>query len=176
MAVGLVDPPVRTDPPAPVRRRLRGLLPVRPDPELERMRRLRGTQELLERARALVADGWVQDAFYVVRGRSGETRPVSPFGLLLLSRSDVVGACLVGSIAHASAGLDRRHRSGPAALAVDLLWATLTGAEADTAHPSARSGRVRDLARWNDEPGRSRDEVLDLLDRSISRIILIAVR
>ena len=176
MAVGLVDPPVRTDPPAPVRRKLRGLLPVRPDPELERLRRLRGTQELLERARALVAAGWVQDAFYVVRGRSGETRPVSPFGLLLLSRSDVVGACLVGSIAHASAGLDRRHRSGPSALAVDSLWTTLTGAEPDTAHPSARSGRVRDLARWNDEPNRSQDEVLDLLDRSISRTILAAVR
>lgn len=176
MAVGLVDPPVRTDPPAPVRRGLRGLLPVRSDPELERLRRLRGAQELLERARALVAAGWVQDAFYVVRGRSGETRPVSPFGLLLLSRSDVVGACLVGSIAHASAGPDRRHRGGPSTLAVDSLWATLTGAEPDTTHPSARSGRVRDLARWNDEPGRTRDEVLDLLDRSIARTILTAVR
>jgi hypothetical protein len=176
MTVGLVDPPVRTDPPAPARRGLRGLLPVRPDPELERLRRLRETQELLERARALVADGWVQDAFYVVRGRSGETRPVSPFGLLLLSRSDVVGACLVGAVAHASAAVDRRQRSGPAALAVDTLWATLSGSEPDTAHPSARPARVRDLARWNDEPGRSREDVLDLLDRSVSRTIHAAVR
>jgi hypothetical protein len=187
MAVGLVDPPVRTDTrtdtEAPSRlAALRGRLrPARRDDELERLRRLEGASALLERARALVAEGWVQDAFYVVRGRSGETRPVSPFGLLLLTRTDVVGACLVGAVAHSSASIDRRDRRGQAALAVDMLWQTLAEAPAvagpsDTGHPAARAARVRELAQWNDEPGRSREDVLGLLDRAVSRSILHAVR
>ncbi|HEV7653255.1 MAG TPA: hypothetical protein VGP36_00760 [Mycobacteriales bacterium] len=185
MAIGLVDPPVRTDDRrsrpgrlAAVRERLRR--PER-DAELDRIRRLEGTTALLERARAMVADGWVQDSFYVVRGRTGETKPVSPFGLLLLTRSDVVGACLVGAVAHASATVDRQDRRSQAALAVDTLWQALaedTGAAGppDTAHPAARAARVRELAHWNDEPQRSREDVLGLLDRSISHTIIESVR
>ena len=179
MAVGLVDRPVQRDPQVPrPRRTLRSLLPARPDAELERLRRLEGAQALLEQARGLIADGWVQDSFYVVRDRRGQTRPVSPFGLLLLRRTDVVGACLVGAIAHASAAIDRRERRGQAALAVDTLWETLGlgPGPVETAYPAARAARVRDLARWNDEPTRSRQDVLDLLDRAVSRTILAAVR
>jgi hypothetical protein len=185
MAVGTLDRPVRTETPprrAPslrdrLRRRSSG--PAAPElaAELERVHRLEGATALLERARALVADGWVQDSFYVVRARNGETRPVSPFGLLLLSRSDVVGACLVGAVAHASSAVDRSERRGQAALAVDTLWQTLTdGADASDPHPGARAARVRELARWNDEPARSRDDVLGLLDRAVSRTILQSVR
>ena len=195
MTVGLVDrTDIRTEPQGPAtearpaaapRRRLGGLLPPRRDPELDRIRQLEGARALLERARALIARGWVQDAFYVVRSRSGETRPVSPFGLLLLTRSDVVGACLVGAVAHAAGSVDRRDRRGQAAVAVDTLWQTLAedpaaGVElaglADAAHPAARAARVRELARWNDEPTRSREDVLGLLDRAVSRTILHAVR
>ena len=180
MAVGLVDRPVRSRPPEP-RRGWRALRPSRPAPHQQPPppvtgdpQRVAGTRVLLEQARALVADGWVQDAFYVVRGRHGETRPVSPFGLLVLSRSDVVGACLVGAVAHASAAVDRRERRGRAALAVDTLWESLRpdpAERADTAHPAARAARVRELARWNDEPGRSRQDVVELLDRAIARTI-----
>jgi hypothetical protein len=188
MAVGLVDRPIRTDTPDPaparpgrlaaLRERLR---PTRPDPELERVRRLEGAGALLERARVLVRDGWVQDSFYLIRGRHGEARPVSPFGLLLLTRTDVVGACLVGAVAHASSAVDRVDRRGQAALAVDTLWQVLAedgevAGPDDMTHPAARAGRVRELARWNDEPGRSRDEVLGLIDRAVSRTILHAVR
>jgi hypothetical protein len=191
MAVGILDRPVRTDEPqAPAPRRLaalrdrlrRGRPGSDPRPpalaaELERVRRLEGATALLERARALVAEGWVQDSFYVVRGRTGETRPVSPFGLLLLSRSDVVGACLVGAVAHASSAVDRPDRRGQAALAVDTLWQSLTDESVPyDPHPGARAARVRDLARWNDEPSRCRDDVLDLLDRAVSRTILQSVR
>jgi hypothetical protein len=200
MAVGTLDRPVRTEPQAPAPRRLAGLRdrlrsgrrtagPAGPEPgpppalaaELERVRRLEGTTALLERARALVADGWVQDSFYVVRGRNGENRPVSPFGLLMLTRTDVVGACLVGAVAHASSAVDRRDRRAQAALAVDTLWQTLadeTGAPGspDTGHPGARAARVRELARWNDEPTRCHDDVLGLLDRAVARTILQSVR
>ena len=199
MAVGLVDgldrTEIRPDTQAPEiqaparrrspKRRWGGLLPPRRDAELERIRQLEGARIVLERARALIAQGWVQDAFYVVRGRNGESRPVSPFGLLLLTRTDVVGACLVGAVAHASGSVDRRDRRGQAALAVDTLWHTLAEdpsyervptAPYDAVHPAARAARVRELARWNDEPTRTRDEVLGLVDRAVSRTIMHAVR
>jgi hypothetical protein len=199
MAVGLVDGIDRTeirpdtqapDIQAPVRRadtkrRWGGLLPPRRDAEVERLRQLEGAQAVLERARTLIAQGWVQDAFYIVRGRNGESRPVSPFGLLLLTRTDVLGACLVGAVAHASGSVDRRERRGQAALAVDTLWHTLAEdpsyerlptAPYDAVHPAARAARVRELARWNDEPVRTRDEVLGLVDRAVSRTILQSMR
>ena len=199
MAVGLVDgldrTEVRPDTQAPeiqaparqadTKRRWGGLLPPRRDAELERLRQLEGARAVLERARTLIAQGWVQDAFYVVRGRNGESRPVSPFGLLLLTRTDVVGACLVGAVAHASGSIDRRERRGQAALAVDTLWHTLAEdpsyervptAPYDAVHPAARAARVRELARWNDEPARTRDQVLGLVDRAVSRTILHSVR
>jgi hypothetical protein len=192
MAVGLVDRSSRTDTSTPVmpvpatespetRRRWGGLLPPRRDAQLERIRQLEGARALLERARALVAQGWVQDAFYVVRGRNGEARPVSPFGLLLLTRSDVVGACLVGAVAHASGSMDRRDRRGQAALAVDTLWQTLAEdivpiSPADSVHPAARAARVRELAQWNDEPTRTREDVLGLFDRAVSSTIIQSVR
>ena len=199
MAVGLVDgldrTEIRPDTQAPeiqaparqadTKRRWGGLLPPRRDAELERLRQLEGARAVLERARALIAQGWVQDAFYIVRGRNGESRPVSPFGLLLLTRTDVVGACLVGAVAHASGSVDRRERRGQAALAVDTLWHTLAEdpsyervptAPYDAVHPAARAARVRELARWNDEPARTRDQVLGLVDRAVSRTILHSVR
>ena len=199
MAVGLVDgidrTEIRPDTQAPeiqapvrradTKRRWGGLLPPRRDAELERLRQLEGAQAVLERARTLIAQGWVQDAFYIVRGRNGESRPVSPFGLLLLTRTDVLGACLVGAVAHASSSVDRRERRGQAALAVDTLWHTLAEdpsyerlptAPYDAVHPAARAARVRELARWNDEPVRTRDEVLGLVDRAVSRTILHSVR
>ena len=43
-------------------------------------------------------------------------------------------------------------------------------------HPAARAARVRDLAQWNDEPQRTRQEVLELIDRAVSRTILSSVR
>jgi hypothetical protein len=185
MAVGLVEPPVRMDPQTPPAqgsgRRWGGLLPPRKDAEAERIRQLEGARDVLERARALIAQGWVQDAFYVVRGRHGENRPVSPFGLLLLTRADVVGACLVGAVAHASGSVDRRDRRIQAAIAVDTLHRTLaeqTGSTTltEAVHPAVRAARVRELAQWNDEPTRTRNDVLGLIDRAVSGTIMQAVR
>jgi hypothetical protein len=178
MAVGLSSPDIA---PAP-RRGLLDRSRSADAAEQDRQQVLAEARALLERARELLSTGWVQDAFYVVRDRRGRLRPVSPFGLLLLSRADVVGACLVGAVAHASAAVDRRSRQAPAAYAVDALWTALAErdgrsvAGTDLAHPAARAARVRELARWNDEPRRARAEVLDLVDRAVSRTILDAVR
>jgi hypothetical protein len=35
---------------------------------------------------------------------------------------------------------------------------------------------VRDLTRWNDQPGRTQSEVLSLLDLAVSRVILTGMR
>jgi hypothetical protein len=182
----LADPPPRRT----LRARLAALFAV-PEPaerELRRRRRLGEARSMLERAHALIADCWVQDAFYVVRDAQGALRPVSPFGLLLTTRDDVAGACLVGAVAHASSTVDRRERRAPAATAVDMLWSELADRHPDAVagtgvlpawddpHPGARAARVRDLARWNDDPRRSRDDVLGLLDGAVSRTISAAVR
>ena len=42
-------------------------------------------------------------------------------------------------------------------------------------HPTVRVARMRELVRWNDAAGRTREDVLALLDRAISRSILAAV-
>jgi hypothetical protein len=188
--------PAQDAPPPPrgtrptLRERIAALFVV-PDPaERERLRRHRldGARAMLERAQRLVTECWVQDAFYVVRDARGALRPVSPFGLLLTSRDDVAGACLVGAVAHASSSVDRRERRGPSATAVDMLWSELaerhpeavTGPGVlpawDDPHPGARAARVRDLARWNDDPRRTREDVLGLLDGAVSRTISAAVR
>ena len=44
------------------------------------------------------------------------------------------------------------------------------------AYPHAvRLARLRALTAWNDAPGRTREDVLNLVDRAISRTILAAV-
>jgi hypothetical protein len=35
---------------------------------------------------------------------------------------------------------------------------------------------MREIVRWNDQPGRSRDKVLGVLDLAVSRVIMAAVR
>ncbi|HJY25606.1 MAG TPA: hypothetical protein VJ649_08040, partial [Actinomycetes bacterium] len=77
------------------------------------------------------------------------------------------------------------HRPGvdatAAAPALDMLWGSLQEIRGVTSPAPAavsrdvRAARVRDLTRWNDRPGRSRDEVLELLDVAVSRTILDAV-
>ena len=193
MTVGLVEETrVATAGAAPggFRARLRELLHrkerVRPSPtpeelEHERIVRLEEVRHQLEEAHALIEKGWVQDAWFAVRDRQGRLRPIGPFGFGLLRRGDVAGACLVGAVVHATwtrrPGVD----ATAAAPALDMLWNSLqeirgvSTAASPVASRDVRAARVRDLTRWNDRPGRSRDEVLELLDVAVSRAILDAV-
>ena len=191
MAVGLVEEArVATAAPVGFRVRLRELLrrtervePARTTEEIER-ERIAALEEIrtqLEAAHALIEKGWVQDAWFAVRDRQGRLRPIGPFGFGLLRRGDVAGACLVGAVVHAT----WTHRPGvdatAAAPALDMLWGSLQEIRGVTSPAPAavsrdvRAARVRDLTRWNDRPGRSRDEVLELLDVAVSRTILDAV-
>ncbi len=73
------------------------------------------------------------------------------------------GICLVTSIRDAGDGGQRTART------LDLVWHTLHE-DPDgvrwVAPPAVRLARVRDLARWNDRPGRRLPEVLALLDEA----------
>lgn len=121
-------------------------------------------------AARMLDQGWVQGVWFHVQGRGCRTLPVGPLELGLLEGRRITGACLVGAVVEATGG-PREARSDITSRSLDLLWDALQdrhgrlGARAAerAASPTVRAGRVRELTRWNDTPGRTRSEVLDLL-------------
>jgi hypothetical protein len=98
---------------------------------------------------------------------------------------DVAGACVVAALELAvrqrSARADLTVDGGPA---VDFVWDALQetrglpgpGVAGRAAPPDVRVARLRDLVHWNDRSGRTRDEVLRLLDLAISRVLMSAMQ
>jgi len=150
--------------PTSLLQRLRDAL--RPSPEdrrAARLRRVGETCEVLSDARAVVERGWVQGRWYAAGPTAG-----------------VGGACMVGAVVHAAR---RRHPRGAdlaAGPAIDALWDAwqescgLGGpwSFGRAAAPDVRTIRVRDLTRWNDDPRRTREDVLGLLDLAMSHAII----
>jgi hypothetical protein len=155
-----------------------------------RLRQLDEVLEVLATARSVVEDGWVQDAWFAVRPGS-QPAPAPPAARVSSSlsspdRDDLAGACLVGAVVHA---VRLRHPGDPRAEvdgvgpAIDVLWDALQesrglgsrGVAGRVAPPAVRAARVRDLTRWNDQRGRSRGDVLDLLDLAASRTVMAAM-
>lgn len=155
-----------------------------PDPPpADRFARARA---VLDEARGVLERGWLQHGWY-------QTRPTRPRSLRdVLRRPDrppavdeVHAACLVAAVALAAHGggprLDVFTDAGPV---LDVVWDALCEQQGRpgppvagrAAAPTVRAARMHDLVRWNDEGGRSRDDVLALLDRAVSRTILDAVR
>jgi hypothetical protein len=100
-----------------------------------------------------------------VRTADGRLRPRGP--------GVVVSACLVGAVVEAG----RRYADDPVAAgpALDALWLALyddrsVDAVGRVPSPIVRDLRARDLARWNDAPGRTVDEVIALVDRATRRV------
>jgi hypothetical protein len=115
--------------------------------------------------RPVLEHGWLQNAERVVRTPDGRLRP--------RGHGVVVSACLVGAVVEAG----RRYADDPAAAgpALDALWLALyddRGADAVGRVPSpvVRDLRARDLARWNDAPDRTAEQVLALVDRATWRV------
>ncbi|MBG0566611.1 DUF6197 family protein [Actinoplanes aureus] len=124
---------------------------------------------VLEGARAVIARGWIQDDWFARRPSDGP--------------GDVAAACLVGAVVYAaqqSGSGDPAVKAGPA---LDYLWDAWqesrglggTGVAGLAAPRELRMARVRDLTRWNDQPCRTREEVLDLVDLATSRAVMAAV-
>ena len=139
-------------------------------------RRHQDALAVLTAARTVVERGWVQNAWYVMRAPDGGQRTLAPTCLVRLDHTQVVQACLVGAVLHAA--WQQSSRPEHANPAIDALWHALYGG-GDTAGggpvgpvcpPPVRMARVRDLSAWNDERGRTRDNVLHLLDRTAARI------
>jgi hypothetical protein len=131
---------------------------------------------VLTAARGVLRRGWVQNTWYILQTAAGHRRPFQSIFPSRLDRTQVVEACLVGAVMHAAwQQSPRPERAYPA---IDALWYTLLGG-GDTAgadpvgplcSPPVRVARVRDLTTWNDHRYRSKDEVLNLLDRTVARI------
>src|SRR5690348_13943762 len=134
---------------------------------------------VLEQARETVARGWVQDRWYTVprRPQDGTIRQLVAGDP---SPREVHRACLAGAVA-----LSVRQRNSRADIAadggpaIDYVWDAVQqtserglSAVAGRAWPrDARLARIRDITRWNDTAGRTRDDVLAVLDIAISRVI-----
>src|SRR3954452_17664068 len=133
------------------------------------------TLAVLVGARALIERGWVQGGWYVLQAPDGRRRFVGAGSLTRRGYGEIVGACLVGAIAESA----RRHSAdaGTAGPAIDALWHELgelqgvtVPADPWTPTPVLRNRQVSDLTRWNDHAGRTREEVLRLLDATITRV------
>jgi len=161
------------------RRRARALAR---DLELDRAVRARldAARAVIAAAADVVADGWIQNAWYQVRDDADVVRTVNAHNLRLLESGPVVSACLVGAVVHAAGGRYAAHDQVTGD-SLDLVWhAAFAGDHrfgvGFTPAPSIRSLRVLDLTRWNDRPGRCIGEVLELLARADDRAIAEAVR
>jgi len=132
---------------------------------------------VLEGARAELEVGWVQDGWWSVTSADGNQRLVTGYAAAGGGRPDHVdGSCLVGALAWAGSPSD----VGRAVDAVyDALWASRDqpGAARDgglppVPAPEVRLARVRTLTQWNDQAGRTQEEVLTVVDRAISATIM----
>lgn len=123
--------------------------------------------------RGVLARGWAQHTWYVIKTPSGRRRA---WQLLLPTRVDhrhVESACLVGAVVHGAWQLSSR--SEYAYPAIDALWRALFDADAGDpvgplAPPLVRTARVRDLTTWNDRDYRTKEEVLCLVDLATARV------
>jgi len=132
---------------------------------------------VLEGARSELEVGWVQGGWWSVTSADGNQRVVTGYAAAGGGSPDHVdGSCLVGALARAGSPSD----AGRAVDAVyDALWASRDqpGAARDgglppVPAPGVRLARVRTLTRWNDQAGRTQEEVLTVVDRAISATIM----
>lgn len=126
---------------------------------------LHAIRALLEQAADVVGAGWVQGAWFTVATAGGK-RAVTAYELPVVANHPVTGACLVGAIVQAAGG-PPTVRSQLVQRTLDLTRHTL---REDTDRPvqwcpgpRMRMMGVLELTHWNDAPGRTRGQVVDLL-------------
>lgn len=174
--------------------RVRAALPVasppsyvdpQDDPGVAWQRRLDRVRAALEQARTdLVEQGWTQRAWFSVDA-AGTTRLASTAESFDLVRptSSVSGACLVGALLRRADDPDRATTHADVWCAVDELYEALHERMGHTSLPPGRvDARARRHAKlgvltdWNDDPRTRREDVLDLVDRAVSRTLVGACR
>lgn len=115
---------------------------------------------VLQHARAIVEAGWVQNRWTTAHAAVDGTATER--------------ACLVGAVALAARARDPRAdlvlATGPAlAFVSDAVFGGRAAGRSAPHH--VRVQRMRELARWNDERGRARDEVVAALDRAEAAVV-----
>jgi hypothetical protein len=158
-------------------RLLRRLVPPQQSPHelqhviLERM------LALLDGARAELSAGWLQGGWWTPPAGRRDRQTVQAGPAVDSSNPHTVTAvCLVGALIRAGSRQGRDAEVGRAIDAVyDAIWesrgqpaATPGGGPILVSSPQVRLARVQWLTRWNDAPGRTNDEVLNILDRAIA--------
>jgi hypothetical protein len=133
---------------------------------------------VLQHARAIVEAGWVQNRWTA----TASAATVAPASALADGTADgttdgIPAACVVAAVALAVRARDPRAdlavATGPA---IAHVWDVVHGdtrfrAAGRAAPHEVRVARMRELARWNDEPGRNRDEVVAALDRAAADVV-----
>ena len=177
--------------------RVRAALPVasppsyaepQDDPGVAWQRRLDRVRAALEQARTdLVEQGWTQRAWFSVdaSGAAGTTRlaTVAESFDLVRPTSSVTGACLVGALLRRADDPDRATTHADVWGAVDELYEALHERMGHVSLPpgrvdsyARRHAKLRTLTAWNDDRRTHREDVLDLLDRAVSRTLVGACR
>jgi hypothetical protein len=140
---------------------------------LDGLRRLDDVRCVLEQARSTVSTGWIQDRWVVSSAASGAGAVHEP------------QACLIGAVALAVQERDvRADLTVDGGAAIDFVWDAVQesrglrgpGVAGRAAPPEVRLARMHEVAQWNDQPGRRRDDVLAVLDLAISHVIIAAMR
>jgi hypothetical protein len=136
---------------------------------------------LLQHARSIVETGWVQNRWTRTEPARQVARPRSSVAGQL-STDGTAAACVVAAVALAVRARDPRAdlavATGPA---IAHLWDAVHGgpralrAAGRAAPHDVRIARMRELARWNDEPGRTRADVVAALDRAAAGVVALAV-
>lgn len=135
---------------------------------------------VLQHARAIVEAGWVRNRWTVER--PAPTRPAAPPAAVGDQHEPVAAACVVGAVALAVRARDPRAdlavTTGPALAHLwDAVHEGVAGrpAAGRAAPHEVRVARMRELARWNDHPGRTRAEVVAALDRAAAGVVAATV-
>ena len=130
-----------------------------------RLAELHAIRGLLEQAAEVVRGGWVQGAWFTVATPGGQ-RTVTAYDLGMAENRPVTGACLVGAVVQAGGG-PSAVRSQLVQRTLDLTWHALREDPGRPVRwcpgPRTRMMRVLELTHWNDAPGRTQGEVVDLL-------------
>lgn len=139
-------------------------------------------RDTLELARAvIVRDGWTRGGWFSVRQASGEVRIATSTQARSLLRlgAPVSSACVVGTLLRLADDPDSAPSLRDVWGCVDELYEAMHEQLGHRSFPPGRvyslperRARLRGLTEWNDAPGRSREQVLDLFDRAISRTIV----
>ena len=118
---------------------------------------------VLQHARTIVEAGWVQNRWTVPAASSAGA-----------AGDGAVRACLVGAVALAVRArephADLAAGTGPAlAYVCDAVFGGRAAGRSSPHHVHVQ--RMRELARWNDEHGRTRADVVAALDRAAAQVV-----